>query len=140
MGIAIIRIHRLTGKTEVFSQGSWRYTKEEQPKFLPNEELSEVHGKAGLSGEYEEFHAEIQNGSNWAITELTISITVKEKDGTIRWSRSFEVSTESCIESFKKGDVYIRNLIRCKDFGSFEWAIISGKGLNREPNKAKKTQ
>lgn len=64
-------------------EGESHHTEEE----LPSDAASKVTGNAGLS--YGQFSGKLYNGSDWVVTRVVISISAKEADGTVRWSRDF---------------------------------------------------
>lgn len=89
---------------------------------MPYEEQNKVTGNASLGhGPFEgHFFGDIYNGSKWTITGMVINIVVKEKDGSIRWSRKFKDSTH--IPSLSTGSIVI-SVTGCENAGKFEWNI-----------------
>src|SRR5438093_1289772 len=65
--------------------GDESHQKEEE---LPYAAASQITGNAGLR--YNGlFDGKLYNGSDWVVTRVIVSVTAKEEDGTIRWSRDF---------------------------------------------------
>ncbi len=54
---------------------------------LPYAERAKITGNAGLS--YGSFAGKLYNGSSWTITGIVVTVTAKEEDGAVRWSRDF---------------------------------------------------
>ena len=103
----------LYGARKVRQQGGV----ESQPKGseLPSDAASKVTGNAGLS--YGLFSGRLYNGSDWVVTRVIISVTAKEGDGTVRWSRDFSEA------------VTIRPLTT----ESFSITVAGGEGLKEAP-------
>lgn len=64
--------------------GDESHQKEEE---LPYAAASKITGDAGLS--YGLFSGKLYNDSDWVVTRVIVSVSAKEEDGTIRWSRDF---------------------------------------------------
>lgn len=123
-----VRINRVSGKTEIL-QGmrGWIQVAENerdnattnhkqlQPQIVsfPPEELVKVTGNAGLFlGAL--FEGKLYNGSNWHARELILTITAREKNGSIRWSRQY------------KDKIFIGPL----ETGNFQVEIVGGEGAD----------
>jgi hypothetical protein len=98
-----------------------------EKNILPYEERNKVTGNAFLSSApaFGYFFGDIYNGSKWSITDMVIQIVVKEKDGSIRWSRKFKDSTY--IPSLSTGQVSI-SVAGYENAGNFEWNIEEIRG------------
>jgi hypothetical protein len=75
----------LYGYRKIAQQGGGESRQKEQE--LPYAEASKITGNAGLS--YGLFSGKLYNGSDWTVTRVIVSVSAKEEDGTIRWSRDF---------------------------------------------------
>jgi hypothetical protein len=123
VGERLLRTNRLTGKTQEYSLGSWTSyeSKSREPEKLPYEERKKVTGKASINESLGRFTAEIYNGSSYNIQRFVFNITLKEKDGTIRWERRFE-GMPLILMPLSSGNVNI-SISDCKNYGNFEWRI-----------------
>lgn len=126
----IVKTNRLTGYTERFIGDKWIPQKNEviikKSSPLPLEEKIKVTGNAGFSyAEY--FIGKIYNGSSWTITELTVHIIAKEKDGLIRWDRIFKTNIH--ITPLSTGNIFI-SITDTKDALS-EWNIEEVLGYQK---------
>lgn len=98
-GDQAFEIDKRTGKTWFLRGGSKieqkvpgnEETKKEE-MLLPPSEATKVTGNASISRYQDNFSGKIYNGSNWIVTRMIINITVKERDGSLRWSRDFSTS------------------------------------------------
>ena len=54
---------------------------------LPSSESVKVTGNASLGSGV--FSGKVYNGSRWTVTKLIVTVTAKEENGDIRWSRDF---------------------------------------------------
>lgn len=128
------KIDKRTGKTWVLRGGTLQPVKDPEPekpapqvRSFPLEERGKVTGNAGLQyGTL--FQGELYNGSKWYARELYITITAKETDGSVRWSRQF------------KDDVFIDALctdrfqiqVTGAEGAQLTWAIDDVKGYPSE--------
>jgi hypothetical protein len=77
---------RLYKDRKIAQQGGGESRQKEQE--LPYAEASKITGEAGLSS-YGLFSGKLYNGSDWTVTRVIVSVSAKEEDGTVRWSRDF---------------------------------------------------
>ena len=76
---------KLRGARKILQEGGDEsHQKEEE---LPHAAASKITGDADLS--YGLFSGKLYNGSDWVVTRVIVSVSAKEEDGTIRWSRDF---------------------------------------------------
>ena len=124
-GTVPLRINRLTGHTQLFVGRRWVGESDSpKTKTIPASELSKVTGNAGLGGNGY-FSGRIYNGSNYVLRELDISVTAKEKGGSVRWTRTFRATLY--IEPFSTGSIGFE-VAGDNDIGGTEWSIVSAKG------------
>jgi hypothetical protein len=105
-----VRVHRITGATEVLYLGGWKKvsngqisdTEDRSPpevsNKVPADELSRLNGQAsikrGLSrGDYIE--ADIYNGSSWVIKTVTIRLAFENESKHESFSRDYSLSPAS---------------------------------------------
>jgi hypothetical protein len=121
-----LRIHRITGKTEMFS-GEWETVKETPPTpkstKLPPWDAAKVTGNASLSG-YGSFSGKLYNGSSWHITRIIFRVTAKESDKSLRWDRQFDDKIKIAPLSTSK---FFVSVIDDKNV-DFEWDIVEAWG------------
>lgn len=75
----------LYGASKIPQQGGGESRQKEEE--LPFAAATKVTGNAGLS--YGLFSGKLYNGSDWVVTRVIVSVSAKEEDGTVRWSRDF---------------------------------------------------
>lgn len=95
----------------------------EIPQTIPVEEQEKITGSASIS--YRFFKGNLYNGSNWFITEMTVKIEVKEKNGKIRWARSY--NTEISLSPLHS-DEFIFEILGDDKNGEMSWGIENIKG------------
>jgi len=54
---------------------------------LPYAEARKVNARGEVS--HGAFFGELYNGSDWAVTRLILNLSLKEQDGSVRWSRDY---------------------------------------------------
>lgn len=109
---------RLYGNRKIAQQGDDESRQKEQE--LPYAEASKITGSAGLS--YGSFSGKLYNGSDWTVTRVIVSVSAKEEDGTVRWSRDFsEALTIKPLTSM-----------------SFEVTVVGDQGIKEAPWNIKK--
>ena len=90
------KIDKRTGKTWILRGGTMHPVTDPEPekpapqlRSFPPEERSKITGNAGLQyGTL--FQGKLYNGSKWYAREVYVTITAKESDGSLRWSRQFK--------------------------------------------------
>ncbi len=75
----------LRGGLKILQQGKGESRQKEEE--LPFAAASKITGNAGLS--YGQFSGQLYNGSDWIVTRVIVSVSAKDEDGTVRWSRDF---------------------------------------------------
>ncbi|MDA1138628.1 MAG: hypothetical protein O3B01_08600 [Planctomycetota bacterium] len=90
---------------------------------MPYSESSKVTGRASLSYGY--FKGNIYNGSSWNVSEFTVELTVKEKDGSVRWSRRYKESIS--LPALQTKD-FIFQVTGDAENGDLSWGITEVKG------------
>jgi hypothetical protein len=117
-----IRMNRFTGHTEYFGHGKWVPEKEQVKKLessrIPFEEKSKITGNASLG--YGSFSGKIYNGSSWTISSLNFRVKAKEKNGSIRWDRTFNESIQ--IASLSTSSFYVA-VTGDEGIDSINWSI-----------------
>jgi hypothetical protein len=93
---------------------------------LPQSELSKIEGRGSIDKVFEGFKAKIYNGSDYTITDITIRIVVKGKNGKVKWDRLFRVSKE--IPSLSVSEISFPLLGVEWDIPSFDWYIEEARG------------
>ena len=103
-----LRINRLTGEAEGLHRSiGWKKLQKTEPgkaepgktetkiTILPPEEAKKIDAASTIeqplshSPISKDFIVKVYNGSSYTLREITITITAKEKNGDIRWSRQF---------------------------------------------------
>ncbi len=97
-GVSVpMRIHRLTGSTQVFVNGAWYKSGTSDTAFgerLPPSDLALLAGEGGFgytghSYGTTGFGVSLYNGSTWTLTRIIFEVSAIEPDGRVRWSRRF---------------------------------------------------
>jgi hypothetical protein len=73
----------LYGDRKIPQQGGGE-SREKEEEF-PSAAASQVTGSASLSLGW--FSGKLYNGSDWVVTRVIVSVSAKEEDGTVRWTR-----------------------------------------------------
>ena len=136
-----LRIHMLTGRTEVFYNPSgWRHVAgtgwsslsfpsflkwEPSPKLLPNEELKKLNGNAGVRSYTDRFEGKLYNGSSWVVREVVIRIRAKDLFGVIS-NREYRVN-DLWVPPLETRSFSI-DIAGGRDARDLEWNIVSAKG------------
>lgn len=126
-----LRINRLTGSTEMFVGMQWMdvgsdASTDDKSTDLPANEAEKVSGNAALTG-YGWFSGKIYNGSSWTVTGLVVSVSAKERDGSVRWTREFDVSVSA--RPLSTGSLNVE-VVGDNGVGSTDWAIVRVRGLH----------
>ncbi len=115
--IAIPAYQQYVTKAEAAEQSYTQVT-------LPYEQAEKVTGNAGL--QYNSlFGGTIYNGSDYNLRHITVEITAKEKDGTVRWVRKFV--DDLYIAPLTTGALQIS--VGGAENAELEWAIVEVKGI-----------
>jgi len=93
-------------------------------KSIPYADLQKLTGRARLSSYG--FSGSIYNGTSWIVKEITFTLTVKEKDGSVRWSREYIDNVN--IAPKTSGDVYF-DVTGAEEFGEWTWGIKEARGI-----------
>jgi hypothetical protein len=88
---------------------------------IPQSELSKIEGKGSINKVFESFEAKIYNGSDYTITDITIRLMVKGKEGKVKWDRLFRSSKE--IPSLSVSEISFPLSDVGWDISSFDWYI-----------------
>lgn len=130
-----VRINRLTGATEMLLPNGWKKLESEKGPVvknsisIPASESSKLEASGRISGS--SFIADIYNGTDWVITNLEIQLTVKNRDGSTRFSRRYRIW---CTKAGNRGEPLTSSSYSC-DLGGyyepvkFEWSILSANGF-----------
>jgi len=126
-GIAY-EVDRRTGKTWILLGTSKTEQTDESTvnrslKSIPYTELGKLTGRASLRSYG--FSGSIYNGTAWTVKEITFRVTVKEKDGTVRWSREYTDKVSIAPKTSK--DVYF-GVTGAHEFGEWTWDITEARG------------
>ena len=93
---------------------------------IPQSELSKMEGKGSIDKVFERFEAKIYNGSDYTITDITIRLVVKGKEGKVKWDRLFRSSKE--IPSLSVSEISFPLSDVEWDIPSFDWYIEEARG------------
>jgi hypothetical protein len=93
---------------------------------VPQSELSKIEGKGSIDKVFEGFKAKFYNGSDYTITDITIRIVVKGKNGKVKWDRLFRSSKE--IPSLSVSEISFPLSDVGWDISSFNWYIEEARG------------
>jgi hypothetical protein len=126
-----LRINRLTGRTEMFVGLEWIQagsdaSSDDQSTDLPSNEAAKVTGNGALTG-YGWFSGKVYNGSSWTVTGLVISVSAKERDGSVRWTREFNVRVSA--QPLSTGSLNVE-VVDDNGVGSTDWAIVRVRGVS----------
>lgn len=134
-----VRIDRFTGTTEMLLPTGWKKLESERGATvktsspLPASELAKLEGPARLSGH--SFIADMYNGTSWVITSIDINLTVKDKNGSTRFSRRYRIwltkpnnRCEPLSSSSFSCDLaeYFSSYYNPVDF---EWSVLQANGF-----------
>lgn len=138
-----MRINRFTGKVYIFTpRQGWVEIKNlnKCTKNLNDKQLSLITGNGRFNSEGE-FTAELYNGTEYYITEMTILIIVRNKDGSLTLERSYKtynadpliaMFTSIIIDSFSNSTIKTADTgINMKEGQKFEWTIVEAKGYKK---------
>jgi hypothetical protein len=96
----LVRIDRLTGKTEILYPSGWRAsaggngtTAVNQVLALPSEQASKIDGQASITS-YGWLEVNAYNGSNWRVSEITALVTVFDARGSQMLSRQYRLTPQ----------------------------------------------
>lgn len=107
---------------ELFYQLTGKHLIEDIPQY----ELSKIKGKGSIDKVLGRFDARIYNGSDYTITDITIRLVVKGKEGEVKWDRLFRSSKE--IPSLSVSEISFLLLDVGWDISSFNWYIEGARG------------
>lgn len=84
-----VRIHRLTGKTEILLPRGWqeRPASAEHKEKLPEKELSKLQGEASWDT-WGHFAVSLYNGTEWRIDAITVRVTTLSPPSRINWNQA----------------------------------------------------
>jgi hypothetical protein len=138
----VLRVNRFTGEAEGLKpSGGWKKfqgEKEKQPLSfdnipkLPPEEAQKI-DVIGSSEEYKRYYGnqisanfdvKLYNGSSYTLHEISITITAKEKNGDIRWSRQFRRDLDTKPETSDRRVIEIPSI----DGAALSWTIDEFRG------------
>ncbi len=128
LGIAY-QVDKKTGQTWMIQGGTkiphdqTKLTKEATA--FPSQERRKVIGRALSFISGGSFKGKIYNGSNWEVSEFTVELQVKEKDGSLRWSRKYRVSINLLS---LQAETFFIEVIGQGTYRDFSWNIVEIKG------------
>jgi hypothetical protein len=99
---------------------------------IPKDQLTDLTGTASLYYTKDRYLVDLYNGTGWIIRSITITITAKNEDGSIRWQRDFQETVD--IEPFSVHSYLIR-LTQIEGIKDFSWYIKSAQGYLSTNNK-----
>ncbi len=128
------KIDKRTGKMWVLRGGKlYPVTEPEtekptpQVRSFPPKERSKITGNAALQyGTL--FQGELYNGSRWYAREIYVTITAKETDGSVRWSRQFK--DEVFVDALSTDSFQIQ--VTGAEEAQLSWAIDDVRGYPSE--------
>jgi predicted PurR-regulated permease PerM len=89
---------------------------------IPSSDIANITGYAILSSVFNTFSGSIYNGCrDWNIKRLVIRITVEETNGTIRWSRDFDVLVNVPTFSVERFSISVNE---AENIGLYQWSIV----------------
>jgi hypothetical protein len=131
----LVRIDRITGKPEILTTTGWRSMEDAAqanigPVDLPSDQVKKLdaHGGWCISSD-NSFCLDLYNGSNWRLTGMSIYITAKNDDGSVKWERRFDKKYLD-IAPFGTDKFYIDTGDKAP---KHEWYILSVNGRQEIP-------
>ena len=91
---------------------------------LPDVEVKKITGNAKI--EYRKFGGRLYNGSNWRVTRIVVTLTAKEKDGSVRWARDY--SENVTLPPLTTEDFSIE-IIGDEGIGEANWVVKEAFGI-----------
>ena len=89
-----------------------------EERLLPQSEQVKVTGNASLLSDT--FSGKLYNGSGWTVSRLVVTITAKEQDDSVRWSRDYSADVRVSPLNTEQFSVTV---IGENGIGSTSWAI-----------------
>ena len=127
----VVRIDRLTGRTEMLRLDGWRIMRG-KAEALPTHELEGFQGTCKIIAGHLE--CQIYNGSYWAISELTVRVTVSSPAKTL--TRMYRISKASGVAdpltSTKKWSAAL-GFEWEPEWGSWSWTLVGARGWPSTP-------
>jgi hypothetical protein len=127
-----VRIHRVTGRTEGLYPSGWAEiaarpeSRRQISEDLTADELGKLTGTAKItnSGWIE---AQIYNGTEKAVREVTVGVSIRNKDGTIAVDRRYAL-TSSMGRRLSSSEYIAKLGFQLEPGQKLEWSIVSAKG------------
>jgi len=92
-------------------------------KSLPLSDLVKLTGRTSLLSDG--LTGSIYNGTSWTVKEITFNVTVKEHDGTVRWSREY---IDNVNIAPKTSERVFFDVTGAHEFGEWTWNITQARG------------
>jgi len=133
-----VRINRFTNSTQMLLLGGWvdlagdSKPIEKTAQVIPMSELGKLDGRGNMNGS--SFMVSMYNGTDYVITHLDINLTVKEDDGSTRFSRKYQIW---CTRAQNRGLTMTSSEYSCdlgEHLGGYyynpkcEWRILTAYG------------
>jgi len=80
-------------------------------------------GRANL--EWGKLSGSVYNGTDWTVKRIVFSVTIKEEDGTVRWTREYATNVRIPPKSSSETTFDVTG---AGDFGSWSWSITEAYG------------
>ena len=118
LGQYMVKINRITGYTEILYESGWKPKKVEKKAIgMPKGEKDKIeingyflsdekHPFDKFIGPSAIYNGGIYNGTIWTIKNLLISIGGKDKDGKIKWKKTYAASID--VAPFSTGSFSIK--------------------------------
>ena len=133
-----IRINRITHSTQMLFITGWvnlssgEDGSSKPAQLIPDSVRWKLEGRGSVDGH--SFIANIYNGSDWVVTNIDITLTIRNSDGSLRFSRRYKIW---CTRSGNRG-IPLTSSEFSADLGeylggyyepvNFEWNILSAFG------------
>lgn len=137
----LVRVNRMTGFTEMLQGTRWvpeegsRRPVATQP--LPEAELKKISGNAQIDKIWETFKGRIYNGSEWTVSELTVTVTALKLGPPGKEGGSFRAYVTAWTRNFRIPDLDVPPLeVRefsvkvtgAEEAAETEWKIVAARG------------
>lgn len=127
-----VRMDRVSGRTEVLSEGGWRSPEKlksakPRPIGLPYSEQEKIDGRGGIDPGYSDrWEVSLYNGTEWRVTELVVELSYKKFSRKYKLAGSIKPLSSAELSANLDTEVMIQR--EKNDYGNPEWYIVSALG------------
>lgn len=128
-----VRVHRVTGKTEILYPSGWQVAEELESEAValedvPPDQLAKLQGNAGVHSS--KLSCKMYNGSKWRIRAIVVHLKVLDSDSTsVALERDYRLANEYFTDPLETGifDDYV--WFDLKEGQQIAWHVKSAKGV-----------